>query len=662
MQLEKIVNIKKINYLISLLKFFCLLIIFIYFFSLENVFAEHDLSHTTFIEDELVSEEQINKTPWASYQQLLQFSNKYFNPPNVTDNRYLPFLLRKAQAENLLYFHKKFEDTVNQAQQLVTKGTSVKITSLLNVYAGINAQRNGHYARSIKLLKQAIKQAKAANLPRIYILAKGELAYTRSLTEFYETSLYDIQKAYVEAFTLNDSFLIAIINETYGAIYGYLKEYEKSISYYQKALKTYQQLGYKAHVAEALYGMAATYRYWKKYDLATEYFNDYISKVTYTPNTDIAFFGNYGLGMTLAEQGKCLAALNIIDKALMLHGQIDYNAELYKRKASCLITLGKLAQAKKALLAAENIFKKIPELKGTIWQLETEKIAAQLDRALGNNAQAYDNLHQYQKKYNALEEKNSYKRLLKVRNKLELERRDIEISLLQQRAKVQALLMDTKHHQLYSLRHLMIGVAVFIIAVLIFLFFQQRYTRKLLSVSIQDPLSGVFNRRYVFNFLDKILTRINPKHTDLAVVLLDIDDFKEVNDQYGHPVGDEVIRQISMICQNSLRHEDVIGRIGGEEFLCVLPRINQVESKQIAERMRKSIANHAFLTDRGELYSVTVSIGIAHINTNIENSHDLYVCADKALYQAKKAGKNTIVTYQEVESITSSEYDNQCVI
>lgn len=623
------------------------------------------LTNKESVNTDLVSEEQINKEPWQSYQQLTIFAQEHFNHAGTTvatSNKRLVFLLRKAQAENLLYFHKKLEKTVNQALRLVTKSTSAEITSLLNVYAGINAQRNGFYDRSIKLLNKAIAQATAANLPRIYITAKNELAYTRSLSELYETSLYEIQKAYVDAFTLNDSFLIATINETYGAIYGYLKDYEKSIEYYQKALASYQKLGYKAHVAEAIYGMAATYRYWQKYDLAIKHFKNYISKVTYTPNADIAFFGNYGLGMTLAEQGKCQQALVVINKALTLNGQIDYNAELYKRKASCLIQLGKFPQAKKALAAAKDIFTSIPELDGTRWQLETEKIAAQLAHVLGHNAQAYRNLHQYQEKYNSLQEKNSSKRLLKVRNALELERRDIEISLLQQRAKVQALLMDKKYQQINSQRYLIIGVVIFIVAVLIFLLFQQRYTRKLLSVSIQDPLSGVFNRRYIFDFLDEMLTRVDVGKGDLAIFLLDIDDFKQANDQHGHPFGDEIIRQVSSLCQNSLRHEDVIGRIGGEEFLCVLPRINAVDSKQIAERMRISIANHAFLTDSGELYSVTVSIGVAHITKNIENGHDLYVCADKALYQAKKLGKNTIVAYQELDNSMSIVKDDQTAL
>jgi diguanylate cyclase (GGDEF)-like protein len=595
-----------------------------------------------------VTEEQINKEPWQSYQQLKRFEAKNFSlsATNKHDNNYLLFLLAKAQAENLLYFHDKLNKTVTLAQQLLTKKTALAIVSQLNVYAGINAQRSGFYANAISLLTKAATQATTANLPRIFIMAKNELAYTRSLSESYETSLNDIQKAYVDAFALNDSFLVATINETYGAIYGYLGEYEKSIEYYEKALESYLQLGYKAHVAEAIYGLAATYRYWRKYDLAIANFQKYINKVTYTPNTNIAFFGNYGLAMAFAEKGSCQQALPIINRALKLNGQVDYNAELYKRKASCLIKEKDLSAAKNALDSAKKIFNSIPELNGTSWQLEVEKISASLAHSYGDNNAAYTLLLNYHQQYSTLQAKNSSDRLLKVRTALELERRDIEISLLQQRAKVQALLIDKKSQQADMQRYIIIIVVIFIVAVLAFLLSQQRYTRKLLTMSIQDPLAGVFNRRYIFDFLDRALTRAIPQKQSLAIIVLDIDNFKMANDQYGHPFGDEIIRHVAEICQHNLRNGDVLGRIGGEEFLCVLPRISQDESECIAQRMLASIANHVFLSESGELHSVTVSAGIAHLNAETASSINLYSQADKALYQAKNNGKNKVFTYQ----------------
>jgi len=623
-----------------------------------------------------VQEDQVNREPWKSYQKIIAFEKEHLKKNNSTDdpskifssnstvtfniknlstitdlplNTYLLLLLRKAQSENLLYFYKDFELTVKRAQKLINIQTPNYISSQFNVYAGVDAQHKGLYVQSVKLLTKAIEQATKSELPRIYIMAKGELAYTRSLTESYETSLNEIQKAYVDAFELDDPFLVATINETYGAIYGYLKEYSKSIEYYEKALESYEQLGYRAHVAEAIYGMASTYRYWQKYDLAIVKFQQYVETVSYTPNTDIAFFGNYGLGMSFAEKGDCQQALPIINKALRLNGQIDYNAELYKRKATCLIKLNHLVEAKQAINTASKIFKDIPELNGTSWQLEVEKISATLAHAQGDNKKAYTLMASYHQQYDVLQQKNSSERLVKARSVLEVERRDVEIALLQQRAKVQKLLMAKKHQQVNLQRYLIVIVVIFILTAVAFLIAQQKYTRRLYQISIRDSLSGLFNRKYIFDFLDEALKKTITDKSDLSILLLDIDDFKFANDQFGHPFGDEVIKQIAKICQYSHRTEDIAGRIGGEEFLCVLPNINNDECLKIAQRVLDNIANHNFITESGELYSVTVSIGIAHYNSKVKNSLDLYIQADKALYQAKHSGKNQCSSYQHID-------------
>ncbi|MGB1201453.1 MAG: tetratricopeptide repeat protein, partial [Cognaticolwellia aestuarii] len=253
---------------------------------------------------------EIYLEPWLSYQKLIGLQSE---AESYDELDYLWWLLRKAQAENLIYFYDDFSRTVKQANNLVTTDTPLAIQARLSLFQGLIERRKGDYSRSQETLSKALIQAKEAQLSRLYVYGKQELAYTKTLTELFETSLVDIQEAYVEAFALKDQFLIASINETYGAIYGYLHDYKKSIEYYQRALEAYQTLQYPAHVAEAIYGLASTYRYWGKYQLAIEYFEKYQQQTTYTPNSNISFFSAYGIGMTMAEQGDCLAAIKVID-------------------------------------------------------------------------------------------------------------------------------------------------------------------------------------------------------------------------------------------------------------------------------------------------------------------------------------------------------------
>ncbi|MBA6363287.1 GGDEF domain-containing protein, partial [Colwellia sp. BRX8-8] len=120
--------------------------------------------------------------------------------------------------------------------------------------------------------------------------------------------------------------------------------------------------------------------------------------------------------------------------------------------------------------------------------------------------------------------------------------------------------------------------------------------------------------------------------------------FKMVNDKFGHPVGDKVIKKIADLCHDVFRNGDVIGRVGGEEFLCILPRTDEKQCKVIAERFLKKISQQVFQVEPS--LQLTVSIGIATLSQLSPTSEMLYLHADAALYQAKHNGKNNVVIYQ----------------
>lgn len=595
------------------------------------------------IEQLKAMEDEIYRNPDESHQKLL-----VLNSPTQFESveQQLWYLYRLAQAENLLYYFDDFASTVNRATSLIDNNTSAELVASFGVYAGLVEQRNGNYVLAISHLEKALALAKKEDLTRLYIFGKQELAYTRGLTQSYEISLLDLQEAYVEAYALEDHFLIAIINEVYGALYGYMAQYEKSIEYYEKALDTYDVLGYKWHIAEATYGLAATYRYWKKYDLAVDKFKLYRERISYTPNPEINFFGTYGLGMTYAEKGDCELAVEVIDQALLLNGQIDYNAELYKRKSECLIKLERLDEARVSLDKASNIFDGLPELHGTTWQIEVRKIEGILEYAKGNADAAYKIISDYYEQYAELLISNSTEQVTRVRTNLEMERQDVEITLLQQRSKVQQLEVEQQRSKA-SLQYVLIVVAVcFIILILAIVYLQYRGNKRVLALSITDHLSGVYNRRYIFDYLDKLVQKTINKGGELTVLLFDIDDFKQINDQYGHPFGDEVICRVTDITQQTLRAADVVGRIGGEEFLCVLPRTDVEQSLIIAERLRSNIQSALFSTDEQEQVGITISIGISELGDDASTRNELYVQSDKALYQAKHRGKNQVVVYK----------------
>jgi len=601
-------------------------------------------------------EHELNKKPWKTYQLLLTQAEQL---DDMSPHYKLWWLLRKAQAENLLYFFKKFERTVDQAIALVSQQTPARIMINIDIFRGLILQRQGRYQQSQTILKKAKQSAIDNEFTYLAVRAKQELAYTRSLTEVYELSLTELQQAYVEAFALNDEFLIAKINEVYGAIYGYMHDYSKSIEYYQKSLMSYQKLEYSAHEVEAIYGLASTYRYWKKYELAIEYYQRYQKAIEFSPNNiNGKFYAAYGIAMSEAEQGNCRQALISIDHAINIEGLIDYKAELYKRKALCLITLNKLNEAKASLDKASDIFLTIPELIGSRWQIETIKINAELAQAKGNSKEAYLLLKQFNQNEIELLKKKTSDRLLRVRAALEAERQNVEISLLQQRAKVQTLQFEQQKQENIMQAYIIGFVILFIFIILFFVYSQWRQNKKLTLLSVRDPLSNSFNRRYVFDVLHRLVNTNHSERKTISIMVIDIDDFKQVNDLYGHPFGDEVIRKIAEIGSEILRAEDVIGRVGGEEFLCVLPRIDAIQSLHIAQRFVNKVNECEFFAEgEGEnshSVKVTVSIGLATTSKNVQTSSELYMQADKALYHAKFSGKNLAIQYKD-----SMQYSNQ---
>ncbi len=586
----------------------------------------------------------VNKEPWLAYQAITAPENQ----KTRSQLTYLQFLICKAKAENLLYFFDEFNQTIEIAEAAITENSDVELIANLRFFIGLREQRAGNYQASAKAFENAIHLTKQHDLDLLHITSLQELAYTKSLTNLYVISFNKIREAYVKAKKINDPFLLAIVNETYGAIYGFLGDFDASISHYEKALESYQNLNYRPYEAEAIYGLASTYRYWNKHDTAIKYFNQYIDKTRYTPNFQITFYGQYGLSMSLAEKGQCDEALIALKKALSLNGAADYKAELYKRKAGCHIRLGQLDLAEKSVSKAEKIFSEIPELKNTKWDLETKKIRGDIARAKGDFKKALELSSAFYESYTKLLAESSSEQLSNISSSFELASRDAKIELLQQQAKVQQL--QAEQHLQNSLKNrYTIAISVSIILIILIAFYiQRKHTRKIMAISIRDSLSGLYNRRYIFNRFDKLITALTNRKAKLSIILLDIDNFKQINDQYGHPFGDTVIKKVSEICQSTLRAEDTMGRIGGEEFLCLLPRIDQQNCINIANRMLCRVSEHDFLTENNEKLNITISIGITSSSNRAKTRQALLIQADKALYHSKKTGKNKVTSYEDL--------------
>ncbi|HLH91767.1 MAG TPA: PleD family two-component system response regulator [Xanthobacteraceae bacterium] len=180
---------------------------------------------------------------------------------------------------------------------------------------------------------------------------------------------------------------------------------------------------------------------------------------------------------------------------------------------------------------------------------------------------------------------------------------------------------------------------------------KKRYTERLrdnvqmsIEAAITDPLTGLHNRRYMETHLATLVEQAQARGKALTVLVLDIDFFKAVNDTHGHDAGDDVLREFAVRLKKSIRGIDLACRLGGEEFVVVMPDTDMAVATMVAERLRRRIAADAFPIARGERkVEVTISIGLAALSGADDNAANVLKRADQALYKAKRDGRNRVV-------------------
>ncbi|MGJ0365835.1 diguanylate cyclase [Aliarcobacter cryaerophilus] len=165
--------------------------------------------------------------------------------------------------------------------------------------------------------------------------------------------------------------------------------------------------------------------------------------------------------------------------------------------------------------------------------------------------------------------------------------------------------------------------------------------KKMKDLASIDDLTKIYNRYYFFNILNQQLEKLKSDKTIFSLIMFDLDHFKNVNDTYGHDVGDYVLNETCRVVEKDLRENDTFARIGGEEFLILLPNTNIEDAFYIAQRIRKNIEQHKFK----DIPKLTISLGVAEANEPILST-ELLKKVDLALYKAKKEGRNRVIAFK----------------
>lgn len=171
---------------------------------------------------------------------------------------------------------------------------------------------------------------------------------------------------------------------------------------------------------------------------------------------------------------------------------------------------------------------------------------------------------------------------------------------------------------------------------------RRRQMEQLTRLARYDALTGALTRRAFEEDGQALLQAVAAEHATVAVLLVDVDHFKQVNDSHGHMAGDRVLIAIAAAIRASIRQGDIFGRIGGEEFALVLPRITRHEAAGVADRMRQAVDNLVIVLDSNQIQHVTLSVGVAFAPSGAPEIFEMVSLADRAMYDAKRAGRNRI--------------------
>ena len=205
------------------------------------------------------------------------------------------------------------------------------------------------------------------------------------------------------------------------------------------------------------------------------------------------------------------------------------------------------------------------------------------------------------------------------------------------------MLLITSSNPIQMATFLTATVSMILVGMGLILMVKERADAQMLKLAMHDELTGLPNRRYILEVLERLLAASDRQQQPLSLMMLDTDHFKLINDRHGHQVGDQSLKLLADTLRSRLRTQDHAGRLGGEEFLIVLPNTQASGARELAEQLRQSIEQTRFLTRDGRPLTLTISIGLCCLEPGAElDSQQAIRRADQALYLAKQNGRNRV--------------------
>lgn len=477
--------------------------------------------------------------------------------------------------------------------------------------------------------------------PQYLIDALAARASAYYSTGNHRAALADLLRAYPRAPEHGERTLRADVASSLGNVYTALDDYENAERFYLEAIEyaVAQQTWVRASVAE--YSLAAVYRRTEDWERAADYFERSRQHSAMADDLQGVAYAEFGLGRVALQQGDIARA-----EQLFLHSLPTFiSAGDLLPQAFIAHGRARIAMLRKQPVEALTLIEQATQLVSQVNDLDLRQ------QLLSLRADAEFSLQRYDAAFASLKAASQAKEdmlksrieesLSEMRVRFDTERQERQNALLMKENQLAAanLAQQTQTARLYAVS---VVALTAILGLLSFLAYRSRQVRaRLAAQALTDELTGVANRRHTMSVLAAEFDRARRYQTPLTVAMLDLDLFKQINDRYGHAAGDQVLQAFCTMMGSRLRRTDCFGRIGGEEFLAVLPHTGIEEASAVMERLRLATMELGCPALRGERQP-SVSIGLAAFSTADEKLETLVKRADEAVYRAKEGGRNRI--------------------
>lgn len=542
----------------------------------------------------------------------------------------------------------------------------------------VNNNQKGYEFADAKLAEALAAHDDAAAI-RFYYCRGGYLESLKTPRD----ALADFQRGIDLARSSGEDAMLAAGLQARGGMYSLLGIYGKALADLLEARRLFDEHELDEAASQILQDIGITYRRLGYPDKAREYLNQAIVHEKRVGDTESLYISTLQLGYADQETGQYESALAIQQHALELAnatGDRTSIAAVNLAIASVLTDLHRYAESQSTLQKAADGFAAVGD------RSDTGMLAYERGRALAGLQDPHKALEEfataetafrtsgnrryqeilYRAQAKSLEATKqpaaalaAYKNFLTAHDAVAKERANQQAQMLREqfdtdRAQMENLRLKgeqaAKDRQVEALQRVRrwqqvaMGLLAILLGLLSLLAIRQlarlRNWKRMASV---DALTGVANLRGVQQFANTSLRRAHAQNEPLTVLAIDIDEFKRINDSHGHPVGDRVLREIARACAGALRDGDVLGRIGGEEFLAVLPGTLVDHAIDVAERLRRRV-EALEIAELPSSLRVSISIGVAEMLPHDRDISSLIERADAALYRAKAMGRNRVVS------------------